>query len=251
MTPVLSRDGQKFSRYFGGFSRGSGVPKGGGGLGGVQTPHPRNSKIVPDSTRLWKLLKIAEFRTPAPQDVRKKGSKTLKLPPVRSCFTLAMTNKLVVIINSLKVPKIKKTLLYEMKFLVPNYSCLQNFWLGGYRPQISVLSVLNWIWTPPTPTKFLGTPLSRGIPNDVLRNCGWETPLRCDCNRKTIMTPRRPVTVSSAATLGQSRRFAAPSWTVPLACPQWHTTSGQRLAAISTPRCWCSWRRCTRALGER
>ena len=35
-----------------------------------------------------------------------------------------------------------------MKFLVPNYSCLQNPWLGGYRPQISVLSVLNWIcWT--------------------------------------------------------------------------------------------------------
>ena len=49
----------------------------------------------------------------------KKGSKILKLPLVRSCFTLAMTNKLVVIINSLKVPKIKKLLLYEMKFLVP------------------------------------------------------------------------------------------------------------------------------------
>ena len=53
-----------------------------------------------------------------------------------------MTNKLVVIINSLKVPKIKKLLLYEIKFLVPNYSCLQNPWLGGYRPQIPVLSVL-------------------------------------------------------------------------------------------------------------
>ena len=37
-----------------------------------------------------------------------------------------MTNKLVVIIKSLKVPKIKKILLYEMKFFVPNYSCLQN-----------------------------------------------------------------------------------------------------------------------------
>ena len=36
-----------------------------------------------------------------------------------------------------------------MKFLVPNYSCLQNPWLGGYCPQIPVLSVLNWIWTPP------------------------------------------------------------------------------------------------------
>ena len=41
-----------------------------------------------------------------------------------------------------KVPKIKKILPYEMKFLVPNYSCLQNPWLGVYRPQIPVLSVL-------------------------------------------------------------------------------------------------------------
>jgi len=110
-------------------------------------------------TRLWKLLKIDEFRMPTPQDVWKKGSKMLKLPSVCSCFTLAMTNKLVVIINNLKVPKIKKILPYEMKFLVPNYSCLQNPWLGGYCPQIPVLSVLNWIcWTPPR-TKFLGTPL--------------------------------------------------------------------------------------------
>ena len=43
-----------------------------------------------------------------------------------------------------------KILLHEMKFLVPNYSCLQNPWLGGYCPQILILSVLNWIcWTPP------------------------------------------------------------------------------------------------------
>ena len=41
-----------------------------------------------------------------------------------------MTNKLVAVINSLKVPKTKKILLYEMKFLVPNYSCLQNPCLG-------------------------------------------------------------------------------------------------------------------------
>ena len=37
-----------------------------------------------------------------------KDSKILKLPPVRNFFTLAMTNILVVLINSLKVPKIKK-----------------------------------------------------------------------------------------------------------------------------------------------
>jgi len=58
-------------------------------------------------------LKIAEFKTPAPQDVQKKGSEILKLPPVRNCFTLAMTNKLVVIINSLKYQKLRK--FYYMK----------------------------------------------------------------------------------------------------------------------------------------
>ena len=47
-----------------------------------------------------------------------------------------------------------------MKFLVPNYSCLKNPWLGGYRSQIPVLSVLNWIClTPPPEKKFLRTPL--------------------------------------------------------------------------------------------
>ena len=107
---------------------GSGVPGGGGGWC-IQTPPSkfrRPSKIVPNSTRLCKLLKISQFRMPSPQVVRKNGIKILKLPSVRNCFTLAMTNKLVVIINSLKVPKIKKIVLYEMKFLVRNYSCLQN-----------------------------------------------------------------------------------------------------------------------------
>ena len=39
-----------------------------------------------------------------------------------------------------------------MKFLVPNYSCLQNPWLGGYIPRspFSLSSVLKRIcWTPP------------------------------------------------------------------------------------------------------
>ena len=78
-----------------------------------------------------------------PKVFGKKDSKILKLLSVRNCFTLAMTYKLVVIINSLKLSKIKKILLYEMKFLVLNYSCLQNPWLWGYCPQIPVLSVLS------------------------------------------------------------------------------------------------------------
>ena len=92
-----------------------------GGNWGVQNHPPppfRNYEGPPksctNSTRSWKLLNIAEFRTQTSEDVRKRGSKILKLPPVRNCFTLAMANKLVVIINSLKVPKMKIILPYEM-----------------------------------------------------------------------------------------------------------------------------------------
>ena len=62
-------------------------------------------------------LKTAEFRTPTPQDVRKKGSEILKLPPVRNCFTLTMTNKLAVIINSLKYQKLRKVYYMKLNFL--------------------------------------------------------------------------------------------------------------------------------------
>ena len=114
---------------------------------------------MPNSTRLWTLLKIAEFGVPTPQDVRKKSSKILKLPPVRICFTLAMTDKLVVIIKCLKVPKFKKLLLYEMKFLVPNYSCLQNPWLGGTAPRFP--------FSLPS-TEFVEPPLQQ---NSWVRHC--------------------------------------------------------------------------------
>ena len=89
-----------------------------------------------------------------------------------------MTNKLVVITNSLKVPKIKTILLYEMKFLVPNYSCLQNPWIGGYAPRspFSLSSVLNWICWPPPRKEFLGTPLVSSMwvsfKGDTWTECG-------------------------------------------------------------------------------
>ena len=55
-----------------------------------------------------------------------------------------------------------------MKFFVPNYSCLKNPWLGGYRPQIPVLSVLNWIcWTPPPTNKI---PVYATVRMDVQMN---------------------------------------------------------------------------------
>ena len=73
-----------------------------------------------------------------------------------------MTNKLVVNTNSLKYQKLRKFYYMKWIFFVPNYSCLQNPWLGGYRPQIPLLSVLcpqlNLL-NPPR-KKFLGTPLN-------------------------------------------------------------------------------------------
>ena len=66
----------------------------GGGLGCSTPPHPEITKFwqsciwlqierkmfsVPNSNILI-ILKIAEFRTPTPQDIQKKGSKILKLP---------------------------------------------------------------------------------------------------------------------------------------------------------------------------
>ena len=131
----------------------SGLPRGGWGWVFQNSPPPEIPKVFQNRTKFNPIVKTVKncwIRTPKPKDVRKKGSKILKLPPVRNCFTLAMTNKLVVFINSLKVPKIKKILLYEMQYFIPNYSCFQNPWLGGYHTQIPVLSVFNWIcWTPP------------------------------------------------------------------------------------------------------
>ena len=57
----------------------SGVPR---GVWGVQTP-PEIMKALQNRVKLnpiVKTVKIAEFRAPIPQDVRKKGSKILKLP---------------------------------------------------------------------------------------------------------------------------------------------------------------------------
>jgi hypothetical protein len=104
-----------------------------------------------------------------------------------------MTKKLVVIINSLKIPKINKILLYELQFPVPNYSCLQNPWLGATAPRspFSLSStefvehsppeqnflVRHWFWKSlpafcvlPTALLHLSL-LSSDIPNKILRCC--------------------------------------------------------------------------------
>ena len=138
-------------------------------------------------------------------EIRQENSKPTY---VRNCFTLAMTNKLVVIINSLKVMKIKKILLYETKFRVPNYSCLQNPWLGAYRPQIPVLSVLcpqlNLL-NPPHRTKVLGTPLSKGLVVSWLLNmqptdCAETSTVSCQLTSCNIPKVLRPLQLSSLKT---------------------------------------------------
>ena len=52
-----------------------------------------------------------------------------------------------------------------MKFLVPNYSCLQNPWLGATAPSsLFSLSSTEFV-EPPPQTKFLGTPLYGSFPD--------------------------------------------------------------------------------------
>ena len=85
--------------------------EGGGVWDSNPPPPPRNSECPPKSYQTQpdceKLLKkLLNLGRQHPKMFRKKkGSKILKLPPVRNCFTLAITYKLVVIINILKLPK--------------------------------------------------------------------------------------------------------------------------------------------------
>ena len=102
----------------------SGVPR-----VGVFKPPAEIPKVLQNRAKLnpiVKTVKNCRIQHANTTGCSEKGSKILKLPSVRNCFTLEMASKLVVIINSLKSPKMKKILLYEMKFLVPIYSCLQN-----------------------------------------------------------------------------------------------------------------------------
>jgi len=96
-----------------------------------------------------------------------------------------------------------------MKFLVPNYSCLQNPWLGGYRPQIPVLSVLcpqlNLL-NPPR-TKFLGTPLTYRIGYRI-KKCALSWYLEKVCNRLVLRRVRKIV---KKRQLASSCLFVRPS----------------------------------------
>ena len=61
-----------------------------------------------------------------------------------------------------------------MKFLVRNYSCLQNPRLEGYRPPEALscpLSSTEFVEPPLPEKKFLGTPLLQHAINDTNRKC--------------------------------------------------------------------------------
>jgi len=62
-------------------------------------------------------------------------------------------------------------LLYEMKFLVPNYSCLQNTWPGGYRPQIPIMSSVLNLLNPPNKIPGYATGLNRTENVKYRENC--------------------------------------------------------------------------------
>ena len=71
----LGRHPCKMTIYHFGLPLHSGVPRWGREVGVPNPPSPkfrRPSIIVSNSTRFWLLLKIAEFRTPTPEDVRKR-----------------------------------------------------------------------------------------------------------------------------------------------------------------------------------
>ena len=57
-----------------------------------------------------------------------------------------------------------------MKYLVPNYSCLQNPWLGGYHPQILILFVLcpQLNLLNPPPNKIPGYATDHHTYSDIL-----------------------------------------------------------------------------------
>ena len=151
-----------------------------------------------------KTVKIAEFWTPTPQDVRNKGSKILNLPPVRNCFTLVMTNEFVVIIVS-KCLKLRKFSCMKWNFFYQITAVSRTSDQGATAPRspFSLSSVLIWIcWTPPQQNSWVrhclnvsswdlacprtqrveGTAHNRNI---GLRTCDKPNPVLCKCCTNT------------------------------------------------------------------
>ena len=109
-----------------------------------------------------------------------------------------------------------------MKFLVPNYSCLQNPWLGGYHPQLPILSVLNWIcWTPPSPEKTSWVRHWQALVNEVMNlqhhrlySPGWSLVSSSKCRQ-------RPLSWTSV------RQFLQPIFPASFSTPSIHLDFGR------------------------
>jgi hypothetical protein len=136
----------------------------------------------------------------------------------------------------LKYQKLRK--FYYTKFLVPNYCCLQNPWLGGYRPQIPVLSVLNSIcWTPPPQIPGYATEHNAGYVWHYLspNSCEhWFTSHPHDCS---VFPPHLEAAVVKHKICEQPApyiKLSKPSWCSTLKA-YWdlHTSSSQKWWNIS------------------
>ena len=85
----------------------------------------------------------------------KKGSETLKLPPVYNCFTLKMTNKLVVIINSRMYQKLRKFYYMKCNFLYQITAASRTPDQGATIPR-SPFSLSSTEFVDPPPKKIRG-----------------------------------------------------------------------------------------------
>jgi len=130
------------------------------GGGGSKTPTtPKIPKALQNGAKLNPIvkrsLKLLNLGRQHPKMLGKKGSTILKLPSVRNCFTLAMTNKLVVIINSLKVPKIKKNFTIQNEISCTKLQLPPEPLTRGLPPpdplSVCPLSSTEFVETPRTP----------------------------------------------------------------------------------------------------
>ena len=129
----------------------------------------------------------------------------------------------------------------KWNLLYQNYSCLQNPWLGGYRPQIPALSVLNWIcWTPPQQNSCVSqSPYRLHRP----LNATLAHPNSCPLTVRTL-SMGRDSSVGIATRYGldgpgiESRweaRFSAPFQTGPGAYPASSTTGTGSIPGLKRP----------------
>jgi len=105
-----------------------------------------------------------------------------------------------------------------MKFLVPNYSCLQNPWLGGYRPQIPVFCPQLNLLNPPqqnswvshcSALRFLGPEPALGVSRrDIQKRLGhWLVNQHWAAWRGLGDTQRQARELISVPGLGTRARF--------------------------------------------